>query len=118
MTADALYQWVKRNLVETLVFFSLKENHAITAQELKSRFASANTMPGTQKYHSFVSSAELTLMLRKCSSSLECDVFPKKNCEAKKKEKCTYTVISKLFDSVFDVRGEGSHTKKSPRITN
>ena len=35
LTADALYQWTKKNLVETLVFFSLKENHAITAQELK-----------------------------------------------------------------------------------
>ena len=58
LTADALYQWTKKNLVETLVFFSPKENHTITAQELKSRFASANTVPGTQKYHSFVPSAE------------------------------------------------------------
>ena len=58
LTADALYQWAKKNLVETLVFFSPKENHVITAQELKSRFGSANTVPGTQKYHSFVPSAE------------------------------------------------------------
>ena len=50
LTADVLYQWAKKNLVETLVFFSPKENHAITAQELKSRFASANTVPGTQEY--------------------------------------------------------------------
>ena len=63
---------------KTLVFFSPKKNHAITAQELKSRFASANTVPGTQKYHSFVPSAALTLMLKKYSLSLECDVFPKK----------------------------------------
>ena len=69
LTADALYQWAKKNLVETLVFFSPKEKHAITAQELKSRFASANTVPGTQKYHSFVTSVELTLMLRKYSLS-------------------------------------------------
>ena len=47
LTADALYQWAKKNLVENLVFFSPKGNHAITAQELKSRFASANTVPGT-----------------------------------------------------------------------
>ena len=53
-------------------------HQAITAQELKSRFASVNTVSGTQKYHSFVPSAELTLMLRKYSSSSECDVFPKK----------------------------------------
>ena len=78
MIAYALYQWAKKNLVETLVFLTPKENHAITAQELKSRFASANTVPDTQKYHSFLPSAELTLMLRKYSSSLECDVFPKK----------------------------------------
>ena len=78
LTANSLYQWAKKNLVETLVFFSPKENHAIIAQKLKSRFASANTVPGTQKYHSFVTSAELTLMLRKYLSSLECDVFPKK----------------------------------------
>ena len=77
LTADALYQWAKKNLVETLVFFSPNKNHANTGQELKSRFASANTVPGTQKYHSFVPSAELTLMLRK-HSSLECDIFPKK----------------------------------------
>ena len=32
LTADALYQWAKKTLVETLVFFSPKENHAITAQ--------------------------------------------------------------------------------------
>ena len=69
-TADALYQWAKKNLVEKLVFFSPKENHAFTVQELKSRFASANTVPSTQKYYSFVPSAELTLMLRKYSSSL------------------------------------------------
>ena len=78
LTADALYQCAKKNLVETLVFFSSKQNHAIAAQELKSRFASANTVPGIQKYHSFVPPAELTLMLRKYSSSLQCDVFPKK----------------------------------------
>ena len=85
LTADALYQWAKKSLVETLVFFSPKENHAITAQELKSRFASANIVPGTQKYHSFVPSAELTLMLRKYSSSLECDVFPKKTVRQRRK---------------------------------
>ena len=61
LTADAFYEWTKKNLVKTLVFFSPKEDHAITAQELKSRFASANTVSGTQKYHSFVPSAELTL---------------------------------------------------------
>ena len=92
------------------ILYSPKENQAITAEELKSRFASANTVPGTQKYHSFVPSAELTLMLKKYSSSLECDVFPKKTVRQ--------IVISKLFDSIFDVRGEGTHTKKSPRITN
>ena len=32
LTADALYQWAKKNLVDTLVFFSPKENHAITVQ--------------------------------------------------------------------------------------
>ena len=85
LTADALYQWAKKNLVETLEFFSPKENPAITAQELKSRFASANTVPGIQKYHSFVPSAELTLMLRKYSSSLECDVFPKKTVRQRRK---------------------------------
>ena len=115
LTADALYQWAKKNLVGTLVFFSPKENHSITAQELESRFASADTVPGTQKYHSFVPSAELTLMLRKYSSSLECDVF-QKNCEAKKKEKCTYTAISKLFDSIFDVRGETLPLKNHPEL--
>ena len=62
-----------------------KENHAITAQELKSRFASSNTVPGTQKYHSFVPSAELTLMLRNYSSSSECDVFPKKSVRQRRK---------------------------------
>ena len=31
LTTDALYQWAKKNLVRTLVFFSPKENHAITA---------------------------------------------------------------------------------------
>ena len=40
---------LKKNLVETLVFFSPKENHAITAQELKNRFASANTVPARRK---------------------------------------------------------------------
>ena len=69
LTADALYQWAKKNLVETLVFFSPKENHAITAQELKSRFASANTVPGTQKYHSFVPSAKLTVRLKRKRSA-------------------------------------------------
>ena len=69
LTADALNEWTKKNLVETSVFFSPEENHAITAQELKNRFASANTVLETQKYHSFVPSAELTLMLRKYSSS-------------------------------------------------
>ena len=52
----------------------------------KSRFASANTVPGTQKYHSFVPSAESTLMLRKYSSSLECDVFPKKTVRQRRKK--------------------------------
>ena len=85
LTADALYQWANKNLVETLVFFSLKENHAITAQELNSRFASANTVPGTQKDHSFVPSAVLTLMLRKYSASLECDVFLKKTVRQRRK---------------------------------
>ena len=42
--------------------------------------------------------------------------FPEKNCEAKKKEKFTYTVISKLFDSIFDVRGEGIHTENQPEL--
>ena len=46
---------------------------------------SASTLPGTQKYHFFVLSAELNLMLRKCSSSLECDVFPEKTVSQRRK---------------------------------
>ena len=61
------------------------------SSHLKSRFASANTVPGTQKYHSFVPSAELTLMLRKYSSSLECDVFPKKTVRQRRK-RSTHTL--------------------------
>ena len=53
LIADALYQWAKKNLVKTLVFFSPKENHTITAQELKSRFASTNAVSGYTKISLF-----------------------------------------------------------------
>jgi len=48
----------------------LIEYHDISIEVCQSRFASAKTVPGTQKYHSLISSSELTLMLRKFSSQL------------------------------------------------
>jgi len=55
---------IKKNLTETSVFFSPKEYHDISIEILQSRFASAKTMPGTQKYHSIISSSRLTLILK------------------------------------------------------
>jgi len=76
-TADALYQWMKKNVTDTSVFFNPKEYHDISIEVLQSRFASAKIVPGTQKYHSLISSSGLFLMLKKYSSSSQY-VFPKK----------------------------------------
>ncbi|XP_033224957.1 uncharacterized protein LOC117177938 [Belonocnema kinseyi] len=48
LTAVAHCQWAKNNFPKTAFFFSSKENHVTTAAELKLRFASANTIPGSQ----------------------------------------------------------------------
>jgi len=64
------------------VFFSPKEYHNISTEVLQSRFTSAKTVLGTQKYHSLISSSGLTLMLKKYSSQY--DVFPKKLKRTKK----------------------------------
>jgi len=83
LTADALYQWMKKNLTETSIFFSPKEYY-ISTEVFQSRFASAKTIQGTQKYHSLISSSGLTLMLKKYSSSSQYDVFSKKLKRTKK----------------------------------
>jgi len=44
----ALYQWMK-DLTKMSVFFSPKEYHDISTEVLQSRFASAKTVPETQK---------------------------------------------------------------------
>jgi len=85
LTADALYQWTKKNLTETSVFFSSKEYHDIFTEVLQSRFASAKTVPGTQKYHSLISFSGLTL-LKKYLSSSQYDGFLQK-LKAKKSNK-------------------------------
>lgn len=77
LTADALYKWAKKNLTETVVFFSSKGSHASSREDLASRFASAKVIPGTQKYHSVIPSSESTLSLRKYSTAKKYDVFPK-----------------------------------------
>jgi len=84
LIADALYQWTKKNLTETSVFFSPKEYYDISTEVLQSRFASAKTAPGMQKYDSLISSSGLTLMLKKYSSSSQYDVFLKKLKRTKK----------------------------------
>jgi len=53
-TADALYQWTKKKLTETSVFFSPKEYHDISTEVLQSRFASAKTVPGCAVHKSTI----------------------------------------------------------------
>ena len=85
MPEDAVYQRAKRNLVETSVFFSHKENQKTTTAELQSRFASTKTVSGTQRYHSFMPSPDLTLTLRNYPLSSQFDVFPKKTVRQSRK---------------------------------
>lgn len=83
LTVAALYQWAKENLKETLIFFSPKINHTKTAEALKSRFASAKTIPGTLKYHFIMPLEESKWLLKTHSSSSVNTILPKKK-KAKK----------------------------------
>jgi len=57
LTADALYQWTKKNVTETSVFFNPKEYYDISTEVLQNRFASAKTAGDKQKYHSLILSS-------------------------------------------------------------
>ena len=67
LTAAALYQWAKKDLVKTRVFFNPKENHTTNTEEFESRFASTEIVYRIQKYSFFVSTSKLSLMLKKYS---------------------------------------------------
>ena len=58
-------------------FFRSKMDYEKTAVALTSRFEEAKTIPGTQKYHSYVLTTEMTIILRQFSLSLETTAFPK-----------------------------------------
>lgn len=77
LTPEALYQWVKKNLTKTIVFFSSKSNHEMTAETLKNRFAEATTISGTQKYHAVIPIDGCKLMLKQYSSAIDYEIFPK-----------------------------------------
>ena len=77
LTPFALYEWAKKKLAETEIFFCSKMDYEKTAVALRSRFEEAKTIPGTQKYHSYVPTTEMTIILRQFSSSLETTAFPK-----------------------------------------
>lgn len=77
LTPNTLYQWAKSNLTDTMIFFSPKSSHEKTACFLQKRFEGAKTVPGTQKYHCFIPTSEMTLILRQFSSSLDYTIFPK-----------------------------------------
>lgn len=93
MTADDLYQWSKKNLTEITVFFSSKEDHAACAEELKIRFASSKTVPGTLKYYCFIPTKDSTLILKKYSASSKYDVFPKTKSVGKETRKRKRTTM-------------------------
>ena len=62
-----------------------------TAVALRSRFEETKTIPGTQKYHSYVPTTEMTIILRQFSSSMETTAFSKnkKNTQsAQVKKRC------------------------------
>ena len=81
----------EKNLVETEIFFCSKMDYEKTDVALRSRFEEAKTIPGTQKYHSYVPTTEITIILRQFSLSLETIAFPKnkKNTQsAQVKKRC------------------------------
>jgi len=89
------YQWTKKNLTKTSVFFSPKEYHNISTEVLQSRFASAKTVPGTKVlFSNFI--FRITLILKKYSSSSQYDVFSKK-LKRKKEQYAISILINQLL---------------------
>lgn len=80
LTPDALFQWAKRNLKQIDVFFVAKQEYEATKQSLQPRFATAKTIPATQKCHSFIpktaANGEKKLEIRRISNSANFFTFP------------------------------------------
>lgn len=76
LTANALFKWATENLLSTSVYFSSQEEHNILEASLKDRFSAAKTIPGTQKYHSFIPMGDDKISLRVFSFSEFTTVFP------------------------------------------
>jgi len=104
---------MKKNLIETSIFFNPKECPDISIEVLQSRFASVKTVPGIQKYHSLISSSRLILMLKKYSLySSQYDVFFKE-IKGNKKEQCA---ISILINQLLLLEARG-YTRNTPNLT-
>lgn len=67
-TPERLFQWAKKSMPQTLVFYAPKEDINQHRLFLKSRFESAVTIPGTQKYHAFIPTTE-GIMIKRTSNS-------------------------------------------------
>ncbi|CAG9788176.1 unnamed protein product [Diatraea saccharalis] len=67
-TSERLYEWARKSLPQTHVFYARKEDIQQNRIFLKSRFESAATIPGTKKYHAFIPITE-GIMVKHTSNS-------------------------------------------------
>lgn len=72
ITAENLYKWAYKSLRETSVFFVSEKYHLKTKEFLEGRFARAQTIVGTQKYHCYIPVQDCTLI---CKQYPSCPVY-------------------------------------------
>ncbi|KYM96890.1 hypothetical protein ALC62_12427 [Cyphomyrmex costatus] len=77
LTPIDLYRWAKENLSKTVVFFSPKCDQENATETLKSRFATAVTIPETQKYHAILPIDDESLAFKNYSLATDYEVYPK-----------------------------------------
>ncbi|KYN01836.1 hypothetical protein ALC62_07308 [Cyphomyrmex costatus] len=77
LTPQSLYQWAKKNLPETAVFFISKDEHETAKQKLAARFSAAKTVPSMENNNCFIPlPGEKKLIIKKYSNATSQIIFP------------------------------------------
>lgn len=77
LTPKALFTWAKKNLPNIKVYFYTKDEHEQIKQSLEKRFSIAKSIPDIQKSHSFIPTADKSILTKRYSNSTTGVIFPK-----------------------------------------
>ena len=102
LTAQDLFKWAKENLKETVILSSSTDAHTEITKELRTRFSESITIPGTLKYHAFISNENGQLQLKKFSFATKIKLFPKKAVKPAVKKNTKKTQKSKKETNNLD----------------